>query len=280
MITADIPRPDDRIGPDDEMFAGNLEHYMGVGESAMCSILAALQAAGRERCDCILDLPSGHGRVLRWLRATFPAARITACDLNRVGVDWCAQTWNARPVYSVRDIRELSLNETYDLIWCGSLLTHLCWSGWETSLDFFSQHLAPGGVLLFSTHGRRCADWLHVGRVDYGLDREAIAGLVEDYRREGFGYRDYPRQSGYGISLATPHRVLGLLQFRPELRVIGYAEATWDAHHDVVACMRPPAPALCRGSLSACVWHCGAGDRRTRVLNTLVAARPNVLSRN
>lgn len=37
MITADISGPDHRIGPGDEMFADNLEHYMGVGESAMRS---------------------------------------------------------------------------------------------------------------------------------------------------------------------------------------------------------------------------------------------------
>lgn len=242
MITADVPRPDDVIGPGDKMFRGNLDHYLGVGESAMRSILAALQAAGRERCDSILDLPSGHGRVLRWLRAKFPTARITACDLDPAAVDWCAQAWNACPVYSVSNIRELRLDETYDLIWCGSLLTHLDWSSWELFIDFFSRHLSSGGVLVFSTHGRRCADWLHVGRVDYGLDREAITGLIEDYRRAGFGYRDHPRRCGYGISLAAPHRTLGLLQTRPEFCVIGYAEAIWDAHHDVVACMRPDQP--------------------------------------
>ncbi|MGH8475834.1 MAG: class I SAM-dependent methyltransferase [Methylococcales bacterium] len=238
MIDSYIPRPDDHIGPGDEMFAGNLEHYMSVGGSAMRMIISTLQSAGRDGIDSILDLPSGHGRVLRWLRAKFPMARITACDINRGGVDWCAKTWEARPVYSVTDIRELSLNESYDLIWCGSLLTHLGWSGWEIFLDFFSQHLTRGGILLFSTHGRRCADWLHVGRVDYGMDRETIAGLFADYSFDGFGYRDYPGQSGYGISLAAPHRVLGLLQSRPELRVIGYSEASWDAHHDIVACLR------------------------------------------
>lgn len=238
MIDTIIPRPGDDIGPSDSMYAGNLSHYMGVGESAMHTIIPILQLVGCERIDSILDLPSGHGRVLRWLRAKFPTARITACDIDRDGVDWCAKTWNARPVYSTKDIRDLSLDESYDLIWCGSLLTHLSWQDWERFVDFFSEHLNPNGVLFFTTHGRRSADWLHTGRVDYGLDGESVAGLCADYRLNGFGYRDYAGQCEYGISLTTPHRVAGLLQARPELRVVGFSEAKWDAHQDVVACTR------------------------------------------
>jgi len=52
----------------------------------------------------------------------------------------------------------------------------------------------------------------------------------------------YPRRSDYGISLATPHRALGLLQTGRDLQVVGYAEAVWDAHHDVVACTRRAEP--------------------------------------
>jgi hypothetical protein len=242
VISLELPIPTDRISAHDEMFEGNLDHYMRVGESAMQSILAALRAAGRDRCDAILDLPSGHGRVLRWLRAKFPEARITACDLNREGVDWCAERFGARPVYSVPDIRGLQVEEVYDLIWCGSLLTHLDWSHWGTFLNFFSTHMTPGGVLIFTTQGRLSAEWLHTGRVDYGLKPDVIAGIVEDYRRCGFGYRNYWHSKEYGISIAAPWRVMDLLQSLPEMRVVGYAEAAWDQHQDVVACARRAQP--------------------------------------
>jgi hypothetical protein len=72
--------------------------------------------------------------------------------------------------------------------------------------------------------------------------------------------------------------VLGLLQIRPELRVIGYSEATWDAHHDVVACMRSSQPF----AADACPLVFGIEPPPTRepARDTLVAARPNVVSRN
>ncbi len=242
MISFEIPVPTDQISVHDEMYAGNLDHYMGVGESAMRNILPALQAAGHERCNAILDLPSGHGRVMRWLRSKFPEARITACDLNRDGVDWCASMFGARPVYAVPDIRTLQLDETYDLIWCGSLLTHLDWSAWRAFLHFFSAHLNVGGVVVFTTHGRLSAEWLHTGHVDYGLKQDAIPGIVEDYRQYGFGYRHYWHSQEYGISISTPQRVMALLQILPELRLLGYSEAAWDQHHDVVVCAKRTHP--------------------------------------
>lgn len=237
-----IPVPDEHIGVGDEMYAGNIDHYMGVGLSAMRSILPVLRAAGREQPQRILDLPCGHGRVMRWLRARFPDAHITACDLNRGGVDWCAKAYGARAVYSLADLDALDLGEPYDLIWCGSLLTHLDWAGWIRFIDFFERQLRPSGVLLFSSHGRQCADWLQVGRVDYGLKRDVIPRLLANYRRAGFGYQNYWHSSEYGISLATPQRVLGLLQNRPALHLLGYAEAAWDGHHDVIACLRRETP--------------------------------------
>jgi hypothetical protein len=57
------------------------------------------------------------------LRAAFPEAHLTVCDLDRDKVDFCAAQFNATPVYSQEDIRSVSLDQTFDLIWCGSLFT-------------------------------------------------------------------------------------------------------------------------------------------------------------
>src|SRR5581483_10052394 len=71
-----------RISPRDEMYAGDADHYFGVGRSALRCVRLAMLAAGKQRVCRILDLPSGHGRVLRYLKAAFPEARLTACDLD------------------------------------------------------------------------------------------------------------------------------------------------------------------------------------------------------
>src|SRR5690349_8568241 len=110
----------EEISPHDEMYGGDPERYFKVGQSAIDFIQPALRATGLPAPERILDLPCGHGRVLRFLKAVFPNAELVACDINRDGVDFCAETFGARPVYSVDDARRVELPGTFDLIWCGS----------------------------------------------------------------------------------------------------------------------------------------------------------------
>src|SRR5204863_6830458 len=76
------PAVNTQIAPDDGMWDGDMNHYFGVGQSALHCILVAMQAAQIDTVTNILDLPCGHGRVLRHLQSAFPGARLTACDLN------------------------------------------------------------------------------------------------------------------------------------------------------------------------------------------------------
>src|SRR5262245_10124406 len=90
------------ISPDEEMSRSKWGEpgYHRVGQSALHCIRLSLEAAGKDPAEVrsILDLPSGHGRVLRYLKAAFPDAALTACDLSRDGVDFCAATFGARAV--------------------------------------------------------------------------------------------------------------------------------------------------------------------------------------
>lgn len=245
LITQEVEPASRTIDPADGMFKGNLEHYFGVGSSALRSILLGLIAAGREPSTVrqLLDLPCGHGRVLRWLPVAFPEAELTACDLLRDGVDFCRTELGAVPAYSREDPTHLELPGRFDLIWCGSLLTHLDEERWHDFLAFFSRHLTPSGVLIFTTHGRLVP--LRIARGwDYGLDVEALRRLLEAFRSKGFGYVAYPGQAGYGISLSSASWTIGTLGAHPELRIISYHEAGWDRHQDVVTCMNDPLVAV------------------------------------
>ena len=101
----------------------------------------------------MLDLPCGFGRVTRFLCARYPAASITVSDLDRDGVDYCAARFNAQAAYSVRDFRDLQLGGAYDLLWVGSLITHL-----PAPRRFAGDGGAPvpqAGFLGFDTNARR-----------------------------------------------------------------------------------------------------------------------------
>jgi cyclopropane fatty-acyl-phospholipid synthase-like methyltransferase len=241
-MTTDSPSLIQEIDPKDEMFAGNTESYFSVGRSALANVNAALRMVGRDTCSSILDLPCGHGRVMRHFRAAFPNARITACDLNTAGVDYCAATFGATPVHSRKRIHEVTIPGTFDLIWCGSLLTHLEEPLWGQFLSYFTGHLATDGVLLFTTHGRLSVKWIRENIHTYGIEPKRLSRLLSDYNSKGFSYAPYPNSPDYGISLSSMSWVLDQIQQYANVRVIHLNEAGWDNHQDVYACVRIAKP--------------------------------------
>ncbi len=237
-----VPKPDrlagviQDIAPDDEMHRGDTAHYFDAGESALHCIESALFASHRPKSTitAILDLPCGHGRVMRFLKKAFPDAKLTACDLNRSGVEFCAGKFGARPVISHVNPVDIPLREDFDLIWCGSLLTHLPQAKCAAFLNFFLQSLRPGGLLVFTLHGRQCESELVTGKNRCGLDDQQVAQLLGDYRQTGFGYVNYSHQPGYGVSLTGPSFVVANFLQRPEWRLLGYQEAGWDGRQDAI----------------------------------------------
>jgi SAM-dependent methyltransferase len=220
----------------DEMYTTR-EHYFQVGRSALRCVTVAMIAAGKQTVGRILDLPCGHGRVLRTLKAAFPDAELTACDIAHDGVDFCARTLGARPVYGTAS-EPPKLDREFDLIWCGSLLTHLDAPRWPEFLKLFDAALSRDGVFVFTTHGTRVIERIGTEGETYGLDRTGLESVVEGFNTTGFGYHDYPNSQSYGISVASTAWVCQQLsQFR-RLRLLTYTEAGWDHHQDVVACTR------------------------------------------
>jgi SAM-dependent methyltransferase len=229
-----------RISPNDQMYAGSQSQYFAIGQSALQAIDTALRAAGKARSSVrrILDLPCGHGRVCRYLREAFPRAQITACDLERDGVDYCAGTFDAIPVYSDPNPADIAISGDFDLIWCGSLLTHLEERLSREFLAFFCSRLAEGGVLVFTVHGRFSVHGLRNAVFDYSLDANGIGSLLAGYEECGYGYTNYPASGNYGISLTSAHWIADRLEELQELRLLTYTESAWDHHQDVIACAR------------------------------------------
>jgi SAM-dependent methyltransferase len=197
----------------------------------------ALLSGGKQDPRTILDLPCGYGRVLRALKAAFPSAELTACDINRDGVDFCAETFGATPVYA-QPPAVVPIEGKFDLIWCGSLLTHLDADVWTEYLELFDSLLADDGVLVFTVAGRYVAELTRNGEHS-ALTEDLARGLLDDFDRQGFGYREFPGYDGYGLARALPSWVCAELEKLPRLQLLTYTERGWDRRQDVVACARP-----------------------------------------
>jgi SAM-dependent methyltransferase len=224
-------RIDVSLSPNDEMYAGDLDDYLGVAETAVAQLAHAMTITGREKCRRILDLPCGHGRVLRALRAVFLDAEITACDINRDGVDFCARQFSARPVYSTANPYEIPLEGEFDVIWVGSLLTHLDAASCREFLDVLCSRLAPWGLLLVSTHGRSAVE-------RWPRNDTRLAQIRGGFERSGFGYEDHAGVTGYGTSAFTVGWLANELNGRKDVMMIGYAERGLADHQDLATILK------------------------------------------
>lgn len=225
------------ISPEDAMYEGlSALSYFAVGADALSLIRQSLLLAGIREPESILDLPCGHGRVLRWMRAEWPAARLVACDLDRPAVDWCSRTYGAEGVYSCEHLEDLRLPGPFDAVWVGSLLTHLDSDRWVPTLTALASSLRAGGCLVFSTHGQEHRERLARGA--YAMDAASRADLLAGWDGDGFGYAAYPDRASYGVSLSTPAWVRSTVEVVPGIHHLATWIAGWNHHHDVYAYCR------------------------------------------
>lgn len=228
---------DRTLAPRDGMVDPTLPgQYFDLGRRALEWIHFSAVLCDKPHYPEILDLPCGHGRVLRWLRAHYGYANLTACDLDRDGVDFCARQFNATPVYSQPDLRALPFKTQFDLIWVGSLVTHLCEERWLATLDCLIKWTRECGVIVFTTQGRTVSSLLARGRrnVAENVDK---AALLEEYARSGFAYRPYfdcPPDQDYGLALTSPDWVMRAVQRHPDVIIRAYLEEAWGMQDVVI----------------------------------------------
>lgn len=220
-------------------------HYLNVGADAVGLVVRALIQAGRRPPKRILDFPCGSGRVLRHLAAMFPDAEIGACDLYREHVDFCAEQFGAIPLMSKENLDDLDVGADWDVIFCGSLLTHLPEHLFWPTMRFMARSLSPTGIALVTLEGRH-AEYIQDHKWKL-IDDERFEVVRTGFHEKGFGFVDYTadfrtafhEQASYGVTLVTPQWVTAGLLDIPGIRMFGYQERAWDDHQDVIVFGRP-----------------------------------------
>lgn len=227
------------ISPDDEMLGpGGKLHYFNVGLSGIYWILKSIIFTGQndKKIKNILDFPCGCGRVLRFLKAFFPDSEITASEIEPKYLDFCKSTFGVNTVISDKNFEKINFNRKFDLIWCGSLFTHLNSRKFKKLLKLFYNHLENNGLLIFSSHGR--FGIRNIKDFDYGLRLYQKTLVKLKYYFFGYGYVNYLRKFGYGVSFINPSWIYSKIQKFSDLRLFAYVEKAWDSHHDIIVCKR------------------------------------------
>lgn len=224
-----LRRADSRVHPYEDMYGSD---YFSVSLSALRCVERALEAAGLGPPATILDMPCGYGRELRALVARFPQASATVCDIRSKAVRFCARRFRAEGVVSAKDLETVSFRRTFDLIWCGTLMTNFDAGQTLSLLELFVRSANKGGAIIFTTHGEYVRERI-AGGMHYGLSRDGVGEVLSGFEETGYGYADYPWETGYGISVISPHWMHDRLRQHPSLREVYFAERDWDNHQDV-----------------------------------------------
>lgn len=238
--TLDPHDKENRIEDDEQ-----LQHYFKVGADALRATTAALIANSRDVPSAILDFPCGSGRVTRHLRAYFPDSRLVACDLYASHVNFCVEQFGAEGFMSKENFDAIDFEGAFDLIFCGSLLTHLPADLCGSALRLISRSLSPRGIAIVTLHGRH-SEYIQRHKWQY-VEETLYAKIDETLEKTGFGYVDYDsnirstfnRQARYGITVIRPRWAMSAVESDDRTRVLGYVERGWADHQDVLVIGRP-----------------------------------------
>lgn len=176
----------------------------------------------------ILDFASGYGCAARHLPIAFPTSLNCACDIHPAAVDFMRDALKISSYVSSSVPERLNI-PVQDFIFALSFFSHMPDTTYKRWLSALAQHLAPGGVLLFTANG-------HVSERAGGTPGVTVA-------KYGFGFRPQSEQhdleaSEYGLTVSHPVWVIDALNQVPNLRLARFQEGFWWGRQDLYVCVR------------------------------------------
>lgn len=255
-----LPGIHGRVHRADLMLGGTtpeqLAVYTRIGVSAYQLIADALQLAGRRPADVtrLLDYGCGYGRVLRAIVQHVDPRRIDVFDVDPAAVRFCAAEFGVTGLSFGRpwDFGSIPFGR-YDCIWAGSVFTHLSADFTREMLAQLGGLLAPGGVLVFTTHGDEALRRAETGFFEPRIT--ALSGRIgAEYAARGFCFVpyedadfamlpfDFARRADFGMTWMSESTIAGLLDEvgGGTLRLLRFIPAGWEGVQDTVIVHRAP----------------------------------------
>ena len=168
------------IAPADDIFgyfAGHpssnnpLRDYLADGWRTLAELMAVMERVGQPlvHSQHFLEFASGHGRFTRHLVKLLGADKVTVSDVVPDAVAFATQTFGVQGFLSASVPETLVAPRQFDTVFVLSLFSHLPRSTWVRWLQALYATVAPGGILVFSTHGIKAAQFDNVPLDDEGF---------------------------------------------------------------------------------------------------------------
>jgi SAM-dependent methyltransferase len=219
------------IHPSDDMWSSGPDWYWSLGRSGVECVLHSLSVTSLPRIGSILDLACNYGRTGRHLRAAFPESTIWFCDIHE-GAEFCAREFCGEAIIAGPELTEVPLPHV-DVMWVGSLFTHITESKTRSWLAYLAEHLNDHGILVATFHGRRSFEIFKTQFPDLVNQTWPVA------ETSGWGYVPYDdAEPDWGFSMNTVVKLVEIAEAVPGVRIGGLVEAGWDGNHDVLTLLR------------------------------------------
>lgn len=242
-LVGDIPAIADRLdgaisltsSAKDGMMKGNRKHYLARGYEGLGFVDAALKSSNAPKPARILDYASGYGRVARWLKAGYPDAHLACADIDQNALISITDHIGAETFLLDKAFSDQQYSSGYDVIWCGSIFTHISEANAKVLLSNLVKALNGGGVLVLTTHGEFVQSRIETGEKLYSLKQDQRERVVSQWA-DGVPYifESYPHMTDYGISMVREAH-FGDLARSAGLKQIFYEARGWGRHQDVFA---------------------------------------------
>ena len=226
---------DRTIDPADGMWKTGPDWYWSVGLSALHCVLAGLGMSWQSRDPgTIIDFGCGYGRVGRHLRAAFPASRFYWWRPD--GATFCAKHFGGEAIISNIDPAAVELPAA-DVIWVGSMFTHMTEANARQWLHRLAGHLRPEGILVATFHGRRSTA---IFRARGGNMSRMVDRIEADRPPLGWGFEKYDpaAPAEWGVSISSPVKLAEIGASIPDTHIGGIREAGWSNNHDVLTLVK------------------------------------------
>lgn len=101
----------------------------------------------------LLEFASGYGRLTRHFARLLPDIDCIACDIHQEAVDYI-HSFGGKAILSSTLPEAFVTGQQFDVVFALSFFTHMPRKTWGRWLQVLSEQVAPGGVLIFTTHGQ------------------------------------------------------------------------------------------------------------------------------
>ncbi len=229
------------IHPRDDMYTVMVGHadyrphtlgfyYFKSGFDVLITLEHLLTCAGRKWEDLgrVLEFACGYGRFTRFLAQVVEPSRVVSADILEDAPDWVTRHFGVQGRLSATEPAALELGDRFDLIFVGSLFSHLPRARFEAWLARLLELLTPDGLLVFSTHGEALLE----------------SGAAPDgFTFQGHSESDVLDPDEYGSTFVRPELVERLARERHATAVYHRERELWN-FQDLFAVGRRACPGL------------------------------------